>query len=237
MRLNGKRLRQCKYALIALGAMSINSLYAANVDDLSLEVTKLQNQVSYLIAQQNQAKSNQFAQTLDQLRGQIEMNSYKLAQLNQTVSQTLVDFSKRLDALEKKVNKPSARELRLQRDNAAFEKAKSALLAKNYNTAKRLFNNYTRDYYNGENYSESLYLLGQIYLIQGDTKAAYQKFNTIVTRYPKSVKIIDATYSLAVLELANGNKAKAKRYFQQIVSKYPSSSYAKKADMQLKKLN
>ena len=207
-----------------------------DIQTLQLKTQKLANQVAYLISQNNQNDRQALIRQIDQLRGQIEVNQYQLSQLNHTVALALKNFSARLDALEKKVDRPSPSALRLARDNAAFTKAKKTLLAKNYHTAERLFNDYIRDYYNGEHYSESLYLLGQIYLIKGQNSAAYQKFKTIVTRYPKSIKIADATYALALLEIAKGNIKQGRTYLERVIKKYQKTAIASKAENALKKL-
>ncbi|WP_440616246.1 tetratricopeptide repeat protein [Cysteiniphilum sp. 6C5] len=228
---------------IGIGILAIALLPSVNfasvesdVQALQLQTTKLNNQVQYLINQQANASNQDFSQTLADLRGKIEVNSYKISQLNDVVSTKLAAFEKELESLKAEVNKPSPKELKLQQDNAAFDKANKALLAKNYKEAEQLFKQYLKAYYNGEHYSESLYLLGQIYLIDGNIDDAYAQFKTIVTRYPKSIKIADATYALALLELSKGNTKTASTYLKRVVDKYPYADVADKAKTQLAKL-
>ncbi|WP_119344644.1 tetratricopeptide repeat protein [Facilibium subflavum] len=229
-----KRLE--KFFIAFLGVVCFKLSTAADVDNLQLQVTKLSNQVNYLIEQQNKNDQENISQQLNELRGQIQLNSYKINQLNQVVTQKLKDFDEKLSMLEKEVNKPSAKQLKLQHDNAAFSKAKQAVLNKQYQLAETNLKQYLKDFYNGEHYSESLYLLGQVYLIQNKPKDAYQQFKTIVTRYPKSIKIAQATYSLGLLEMANGNTEQGKDYLKTVVKKYPQSQVAKKAQKQLQSL-
>ncbi|WP_440682796.1 tetratricopeptide repeat protein [Cysteiniphilum halobium] len=223
-------------AMAILPCMSFASVASADVQALQLQISKLNNQVQYLINQQANATNQNFNQKLDDLRGKIEVNSYKISQLNDVVSTKLTAFEKEIESLKAEVNKPSPKELKLQQDNAAFDKANRALLAKNYKDAKVLFKQYLKAHYNGEHYSESLYLLGQIYLIDGNIDDAYKQFKTIVTRYPKSIKIADATYALALLELSKGNTKTAKIYLERVVEKYPHADVAEKAKGQLHKL-
>ena len=159
-----------------------------DITELKLENKKLANQVNYLINAQNKVSSEQVQQRLNKLSGQIEVNGYKIQQLNDVVTQKLKQFEQKLERLGKTVNKPSPRQLYLARDNAAFDKTNQLLINKKYDQAIPAFKKYLKDYYNGEHYSESLYLLGQIYLIKEKTGLAYDQFKTIVTRYPKSIK-------------------------------------------------
>jgi len=210
--------------------------YANSSDDLKLQLDKLSNQVNYLIQQQNSQKNNDYTQQLNDLRGQVEMNSYKLNQLNKTITIQLKKYDDDIALLQQKINKLTASKLRLQRDNAAFDKAHKAMLANQYGVSQKLFGQYLSSFYNGEHYSESLYLSGQIYLLKGETKNAYKRFSRIVHHYPKSIKIADATYSLGLLEISNGNISKGKKYLQLVVKKYPKSKLAAKAKKQLEQL-
>ncbi len=238
MFLRFKKTKTLGMSILAISLLpSVNfASVESDIQALQLQTTKLNNQVQYLINQQANAKNQNFSQTLDDLRGKIEVNSYKISQLNDVVSTKLAAFEKELESLKAEVNKPSPKELKLQQDNAAFDKANKALLDKNYKDAEGLFKKYLKAYYNGEHYSESLYLLGQIYLINGDINDAYTQFKTIVTRYPRSIKIADATYALALLELSKGNTKTAKTYLQRVVDKYTHADVAGKAKAQLAKL-
>lgn len=232
-----------KIKLIGIGAAVIALLpcvsfasVESDVQALQLQTTKLNNQVQYLVNQQANVTNQNFSQTLDDLRGKIEVNSYNISQLNDVVATKLASFEKELESLKAEVNKPSTQELKLQHDNATFDKANKSLLAKNYKDAESLFKQYLKAYYNGEHYSESLYLLGQIYLIEGNVDDAYTQFKTIVTRYPKSVKIADATYALALLELSKGNTKTAKSYLERVVDRYPHAEVVGRAKAQLAKI-
>jgi len=230
------KIKRAIIAAIFLPSASFADI-STDVQSLQLQTAKLNNQVQYLINQQSQSGSQAFTQQLSDLRGKVELNAYKINQLNDVVVNKLAQFEKQIAALQEEVNKPSPQALKLQQDNAAFDKANSALLAKNYSEAETMLKQYLKAYYNGEHYSESLYLLGQVYLIDGKIDLAYEQFKTIFTRYPRSIKIADATYALALLELSKGDVKAAKNHLLQVVDKYPQHEVAVKAKAELKKIN
>lgn len=222
--------------IIALLPCCSFAIIDSDIQALQLQTTKLSNQVQYLINQQLNANSQNLSQKIDNLRGKIEVNRYEISQLNDVILTKLVQFKKELESLRAKENKPSPKELKVQEDNAAFDKANNALLSKNYKYAEILFKYYLKAYCNGQHYSEALYLSGQIYLIDGNVDDAYTQFKTIVTRYPESFKIADATYALALLELSKVNIKATKTHLEDVVNKYPYAKVAAKAKVQLAKI-
>ena len=224
------------FGLLFSTPTAINARTNTTNQALQLQLDKLHNQINYLISAQNQGNSASLTEQLNMLRGQVETNSYQLQKLNaanEKFSAKLQTLTEKFDSLTQKVSEPSKKELHLRADNAAFEKAKQALLAKHYKTAESQLHSYLKDYYHGEHYSESLYLLGQIYLITGKTDQAYQQFKTIATRYPKSIKIADAQYNLGLLEIAKGNLQQGNSYLNQVLKQYPNTGIALKAKQQI----
>lgn len=222
----------CLVLLTSVNANAANTLSK----NLQLQIDKLHNQVNYLISAENKNHNAALTEQLNVLRGEIQSNRYQLERLsaaNEALKEQLQTMVDKFETLKQTLNQPTKKETRLKADDAAFEKAQKSLLAKHYKTAETQLKQYLKDYYHGEHYSESLYLLGQIYLITGKTDQAYQQFKTIATRYPKSIKIADAQYNLGLLEIAKGNIKQGNNYLNQVIKQYPNTEAALKAKQQI----
>ena len=208
-----------KLCLVLLTFVKANAKDIAS-KNLQLQIDKLQNQVNYLISAENKNHNAALTEQLNVLRGEIQSNRYQLERLsaaNEALKEQLQTMVDKFETLKQTLNQPTKKETRLKADNAAFETAQKSLLAKHCKTAETQLKQYLKDYYHGEHYSESLYLLGQIYLITGKTDQAYQQFKTIATRYPKSIKIADAQYNLGLLEIAKGNIKQGNNFLNQVI--------------------
>ncbi len=202
----------------------------------------------------------QLQKEIQQLRGQLEEQSYYIADLQKRQKQVLADFEQRLQFLErsgadpeqaneKTINHADARALIPPVDDkpinkkvtgiekqvylAAYENLRSGHYAQAITMMKQII----VDYPNGEYADNAQYWLGEAYKISKDNKAAKQAFKKVITNYPDSSKVPDALLKLAYIEFEQGNRIKARRILMRIIDDYGDTAAARLAETKLMQMD
>ncbi len=196
---------------------------------------------------------------VQQLRGQIEEQDYTILELKKRIKNIYMDVDQRLLKLEnngvaqpnqtevpaatppevQKVTQPKtavvpkkANKNEKKQYQAAFEK----LVNGHTSQAIKKFNQFLKDFPNGEYTPNTLYWLGEAYSIQQNLDLARKSFQQVINEYPNSSKVADAMLKLGYLEIKAKNPVKAREWLSTVTTKYPGTTAAHLATKKLQHL-
>lgn len=238
-----------KRRVSALGLILFaSSAMAAPASTNATQIQKLErlldarNQVQI----QMQTQLNEMGDELNELRGQIEKNTYQIQQVLNRQRELYADVDKlteRLDNTKKapvttldpqQETTPAITYSANTDENAAYDHA-LALVRKerNYNEAIRELNAFLVKYPDSTYKPNAHYWLGQLYFsIKKDVPNAQKNFQAVVQN-KDSNKRADSLLKLGLLSEQMKDKVKAKQYYQDVLRDYPKSSSAERAQKQL----
>ena len=224
--------------LCLLSFLTTGFAYSATVSQLEVQVRKLNNQVQYLIGQSQENSGGHLNTTIDDLRGQVEVNSHQINQNVKNADLKIAVLEKEVADLKAALSQKPAVNSNSgdmdQKSETLFQQGMTALSAKEYTTASGIFQRYQANYPVGNHASESMYLRAQIALAVGNPKLAKERFKKLLATYPRSAKAPDTYLNLGLIASALGETKSAETYFNKVVSSYPKSLAAAKARAELK---
>ena len=191
---------------------------------------------------QMQQQLDDMALEINDLRGQLEKNSYDMQQMLERQRELFIE----LDKLRGQVGATPVVEVTKDAATAqgkfssnvdeqtAYQNAVDLILKKlDYAGAISAFQQFQKDYPNSTFSPNAHYWLGQLYFAKKQDKEAVKSFAAVVA-YPKSNKRADALVKLGDISKRNDNTAQAIKYYQQVIDEYPSSASAKLAEERIK---
>ncbi|MEI2680451.1 cell division protein CpoB [Erwinia aphidicola] len=211
---------------------TISNVGSGSVEDRVTTLERISNAQAQLLQQlQQQLSANQ--NDIDQLRGQIQENSY---QLNQVVERQK-GLYQQIDSLSSggaNANAAAAggdaAPVQSGDANTDYNAAVALVLEKKqYDQAIAAFQAFVKKYPDSTFQPNANYWLGQLNYNKGKKDDAAYYFATVVKNYPKSPKSGDALLKVGVIMQEKGDKAKAKAVYQQVVKLYPNTDAAKQA--------
>jgi len=221
---------------------------AANTDTMTTDqrVTRLEQQVDYLNQLSLPTQIEQLQQSVQDLRGLIQMLGdeikqlqAKQEQLNASVltlsaqpktiatTKTVVTPAIASPVLPTKVNK---------QENALYQSAVSSIKNKQYSDAAQQLQTYLNQYPNGQFAANAHFWLGQLFIIAANFTEATLQFNTVVNKYPDSEKVPEAMLKLGAIAYDQSDWQRARNIWQAVVKKYPHTPSSKTAWSHLKQL-
>ncbi len=114
-------------------------------------------------------------------------------------------------------------------EQADYNAALKLLRERQYDDALRGFNRLLSDYPGGQYTGNSLYWLGELYLVKDQSERARAQFVQVIDLYRDHPKVPDALYKLGVTYHRLGDKHQALEYLNRVRGQYPSHSAAKLA--------
>ena len=171
----------------------------------------------------------QLQRQFETLQGQIELQSHRLAQLQQTVQQfqqpAVAQASDQQASLltgNEKTDYQTIYQLMMTR---AYEKARAGFVS--------FLARYPASHYGANAY----YWLGELQLKSLDYEQALTSFSHVVRDHPKSLKVSDALLKQGYIYYSMGKWSESRKIFEQVSTRYPNSSGAKLALSRLKEMN
>jgi tol-pal system protein YbgF len=187
------------------------------LDDLALDVQDLRGQIernSYDMQQALDRQRELFVE-LDKVRGEMKSTPSDAQATNATSTQSEGTFSDNAD------------------EQTAYQNAVDLILKKrDYDGAITAFNKFLKSFPNSTFAPNSHYWLGQLYFAKKQDKQATQSFEAVVT-YRDSSKRPDALAKLGEIAQRNKQSDSAKKYYSQVIAEYPDSTSAKAAQKAL----
>ncbi|WP_318471709.1 tol-pal system protein YbgF [Photobacterium leiognathi] len=237
---SNKVMRKLALVLLMSAATQVVAapVSAANLDSLE-RMLEAQGQVQL----QMQRRLEQMSSDIDELRGNVERNSYdikKIVERQREIYREVDNLSrlpeKAAPAEEKK--EPASTEAYSSNvsENAAYEKAVNLILKdKDYKGATKAFQSFLTTYPESVYKPNASYWLGQLFFAQNQLADAATNFK-VVADTKDSSKRADALLKLGVIAERSNDVATAKTYYQEVVKSYPNSTTAQQAKTALAKL-
>lgn len=172
------------------------------------------------------------------LRGQFELQTYQIEQLQKRQKDLYNDVDSRVRALEE--NKGEAKPADMPDKSASEEKiysdALSAYKKGDYAAAATGFQNFASSYPDSKLAPNALYWTGAAQYAQQDCKSALVTQQKLLGQYPDSSKAPDALLGIATCQLEKNDTVAARKTLQQVLNRFPASPAAEQAKKQLARL-
>ncbi|WP_428773123.1 tol-pal system protein YbgF [Vibrio sp.] len=193
---------------------------------------------------QMQQQIDQMSLEINELRGQLEKNSYDMQQMLERQRQLFIE----LDKVRGEVKNGAAVAVNPESqatdsagtfssnadEQTAYQNAVDLILKKrDYNGAITALQQFQKDFPDSVFTANSHYWLGQLFYAKKQDKDAVKSFATVLS-YKDSNKRADALVKLGDIAQRNNNRPQANKYYQQVIDEYPDSASAKVAKEQMK---
>ena len=221
------------------------------------QIADLQKSTSQTLIEQNRL-AEQMSREVAELRGQIEVLTNSVNDLEKRQKDLYLDLDNRLQALEagkgKKVvapaaiteaAKPAAEKTEPKADNKpaddpaaalkAYESALALFKAGKFKEAAAAFDKFVKTYPDNDKSPDAQFWLGNSYDMLGDCKQVISSQQKLLTKWPKNSRAPDAMAKIANCQADLGQKAESQKTLKDLVGKYPDSKAASAAKQQLKK--
>ena len=203
-------------------------------------------------------------QDLNNLRGQLEVQTHEL----QTLKQQQLDFYKDLDTrlrdpnLQTQAAAPAVPESAPQdatdtnqtqasvtrpeniapRGNPADEQisylaAYELIKSKEFDKAVMAMTRFISQYPRGGYTANAHYWLGELYMVKKSYPDAIQEFQTVLRAFPSSSKTSDCSLKIGYALAASGQKQSARQHLQEVIRDYPDTHAAELAAAKLENLS
>lgn len=180
---------------------------------------------------------------VSELRGTVELHTYKLEQIIERQRELYLEIDKRVQAasnVQDSVTLPAEdtqQDMVSVDENQAYDRAVNLIIRdKRYEQAIPEFQSFLQKFPDSDYASNAHYWLGQLLFNKQDWKASAEHFERVVSYYADSSKRADSILKLGMAVLKQGNKARATQLFDQVINEYPDSSTRKLAEARLREL-
>ena len=247
-------------AMIAAGLLFLSALpaHAGLFDDdiARKQISDLQKSTSQTLIEQNRL-AEQMSREAAELRGQIEVLTNSVNDLEKRQKDLYLDLDTRLQALETAKGKkpvvatpvdskkpaPDAADAKADNKPAddpssilkAYEEALGLFKAGKYKPAAAAFDKFVKNYPESEQAPAAQFWLGNSYYALGDCKQVISSQQKLLAKWPKNSRAPDAMANIANCQAELGQKAESQKTLKALVSAYPDSKAAGAAKQQLKK--
>lgn len=227
-----------------------------SVETVDQRVLRLEKQISNLTEMNYASKLEKLQQELQQLHGQIEVQTHDLTQLKEQVRNFYQDLDQRLSKEKSHQNSTSTKntlnsentssatdetlastsEANKTKELQTYEAAFNLLNKKDYTKAISGFQSFVKDYPDSAYTVNAHYWLGEIFYLKGKPEQANKEFQIIITNYPDNPKVADAMLKIALIEMDAENYTKAKQHLLKVQKQFPGTTAAKIATLRLKEI-
>lgn len=202
-------------------------------------------------------------QSIDELRGQLEIQAQNLKQLREQQLSFYKDLDARLskknpDATEaplelsdsNKAIKPSSiKDVETQTpqyphrthnpadEQISYMAAYDLVKTKHFDNALTAMQAFAIDYPDGGYTANAHYWLGELYIIKKNYAEAVKQFETVLTKFPASSKAAASSLKIGYALAASGQKKEARQRLEAVIKTYPNTPTAQLAQAKLDTLN
>lgn len=209
-------------------------------------------------------QQEQFRQSIQDLRGEIELLRRDLDEVKQRQRELYVDLDRRLRQLETApapaaqvppvvppataqtpaakppVAPPATQQAALPTTGDEFNDYQAAfgiLKAGRYAQAADAFQAFLTRYPKGQYAANALYWLGESYYVVRDFQKAQPNFQRVLDEYPDNPKRADALLKIGFIHFELGDQARAKVILEKVKKDFPDSAAAALAEQRLLRMN
>lgn len=201
----------------------------------------------------------QLQNEVQQLRGQVEEQTYLIDSLKKRQRDLYLDTDRRLQELEtgKPATSSSVPAASLSgvnnqlvpskqaahstsstggQDKQAYEGAFSSLKSGQYQQAINHFTQFASDYPASIYLPNALYWLGEASYVNRDFKRAEHEFKQVLVQFPSHSKAKDAMLKIGFIQHENKQSKQAQETLTNVVKSYPGTTVARLAEQRLEKI-
>jgi len=179
-------------------------------------------------------ENEQLRQEVAKLRGQIEVLTNELSNLQKRQKDFYVDLDGRLRKLEPQQVTLDGKVVSIgQAEQRAYDAALAYFKAGDYKNAGAAFNDFTHRYPDSALVPSAQYWLGNTYYAQRDYRNAIAAQQVVVKNYADNPKAADALLNIASCYTELKDKSAAKTALETLVNQYPDSNAAQTAKERL----
>ncbi len=185
-------------------------------------------------------------QEVQNLRGQVEEQTYLINRLQRDQQEQYLDLDKRIVALYENRPEPGPGVTPAApvastppapsgtgvptTEREAYDLAYRTMEARDYERAMAGFQQLIEDYPNGQYTPNAYYWIGELHLANGDApERARQSFSLVINLYPDHQKARDALFKLGVVYHALGDIPTAQLYLDRVQQEHPGTTAARAA--------
>ena len=178
-------------------------------------------------------------QELQDLRGQVEEQSYLISRMQRDQKEQYLDLDRRVSAVSENrpAPGPSASPVttpgpvegggQVLNERDAYTAAFEAMRARQFETSMQGFQALIQNYPNGQYTANAYYWIGELHLVaNADAEQARQSFMQVVNLYPDHQKTPDAMYKLGVVYHNLGDVDTALDFLARTQREFPNTSAA-----------
>lgn len=173
------------------------------------------------------AQNEQLLLEIAKLRGQIEVLTNEVANLQRRQKDFYTDLDNRLRKVEPQQATVDGRQVEvLPAEQKTYDAALAMFKAGDYQNAGATFSNFLRLYPQSGYAGAAHYWLGNTYYAQRDYRNAIASHQTVVSSFPDNPKAPEALLNIASSYIELKDKPAAKKTLEQVVARYPDSPAA-----------
>ena len=177
-------------------------------------------------------------QEIQDLRGQVEEQTYLVNRLQRDQKEQYLDLDRRLIAYSENqptpgpssttpVTNPAPLQSGNLTEREAYTQAFEAMRAREFDSSMAGFQRLIETYPNGQFTPNAYYWIGELQLVaKADAELARQSFTQVVSLYPDHQKAPDAMYKLGVVYHNLGDITNALSFLERVQNEHPSSPAA-----------
>lgn len=182
------------------------------------------------LSSQNEALREEVAR----LRGQIEVLSNEVSNLQKRQKDFYVDLDGRLKKLEPQKVVVDGKEASVEMaEQQAYDSALTNFKEGSYKNAAAGFADFLQRYPKSSYAAAAQYWLGNSYYALRDYRNAIAALNLVVKNYPDNPKAADAMLQIASSQADLKDKGSARKTLESVIAKYPGSQAAENAKQRL----
>jgi tol-pal system protein YbgF len=226
-------------AAFSLASLPAHALFSDDdarkaILDLRTRLTNMQNEINAKADKTNSLdlnnQSEQLRQEISRLRGQVEVLTNELANVQKRQKDFYVDLDNRLRKLEPNSVTIDGKEFSVEQgEQRAYDAALALFKAGDYKNAGMAFNDFTRRYPQSGLAPSAQYWLGNAYYAQRDYRNAIAAQEVVVKSYPDNPKAPDALLNIASCHMELKDRPAARKTLEALVTQYPDSPTAQTA--------
>ncbi len=199
-----------------------------SVSELTARMDRIEQSSRGQLTVQNDIE--RLREEIARLRGQLEVQTHELAQLQRQQREALANVDQRLKRFEPVSVQLDGQTITVdQAERKAYEAALALFRAGDFRGALGAFQQFQTQYPESAYGPNVMFWIGSAQFALKEYKAAIATNQTLVTRFPDSARVPDAQLNLAYAQLEGGDRRGGQRTLQSIVERYPDTPAAKNA--------
>ena len=216
--------------------------------DLEGRVRRLENMLSHQRGSEVLLELQRLRQAVQQLRGQLEEQGFRLDRLEQQQRAQYQDLDNRLrNAQPKPLPKagdtgappPTAASPipdRSGKEERLYRKAFGLLKKRQYEAAVAAFQEQLRQYPKGPYADNAHYWLGEAFYVKRDYSGALAEFQRLLYQHPQSPKVPGALLKIGYIQDERKNRVRARTVLEDLIRRFPQSTEARLARARLARM-